>query len=188
MNIRPLHPFREVAVISPPVFSDQRGTFREIFHRARHSDAGLRLDVVQINHSHSARAVLRGLHFQHPTGQGKLVAVTAGAVFDVAVDVRVGSPTFGQWASQELTADGGEQLYVPPGFAHGFLVLSDSADVVYGCTDFHRPDAERVLAWDDAAVGVLWPLDQAPVMAARDRAGSTLASLESAGHLPRYAT
>jgi dTDP-4-dehydrorhamnose 3,5-epimerase len=186
VNIRALHPFADVFIVQPPVFADERGHFREVFHQSKLREAGLSLDLVQLNHSFSRRGVLRGMHFQHPHAQGKLIAVTSGAVLDVAIDVRVGSPTFGRWASHELTADRGELLYVPPGFAHGFLVLSDGADVVYGCTAPYRPDAERVLAWDDASIAVAWPPDAAPVMAARDRQGLSLSALREAGALPLY--
>jgi dTDP-4-dehydrorhamnose 3,5-epimerase len=186
VNIRALHPFADVFVVQPPGFADERGHFREVFHKGKLREAGLSLDLVQLNHSFSRRGVLRGMHFQQPHPQGKLIAVTSGVVFDVAIDVRVDSPTFGRWASQELTADRGEQLYVPQGFAHGFLVLSDGADVVYGCTAPYRSDAEHVLAWNDAGVSVAWPLAAAPVMAARDRQGLSLSALREAGALPLY--
>jgi len=187
VNIQPLQPFTDVLAIRLPVFADERGSFREVFHQQKLREAGIALDIVQLNHSRSRRAVLRGLHFQQPHGQGKLIAATSGAVFDVAVDVRIGSPTFGRWGSQTLTADGGEQLYVPPGFAHGFLVLSDFADIVYGCTTPYRPESERVLAWDDTEVAVAWPIEHAPIVAARDRQGASLSAFRLAGVLPHFA-
>ena len=164
----------DVLLIEPRVFGDDRGFFCESFNqRAFDHATGLNLRFVQDNHSRSARGVLRGLHYQALQPQGKLVRVVSGAVFDVAVDIRRGSPTFGRWVGQQLSADNKHQLWVPPGLAHGFLVLSESADFLYKTTDYYAPEHERCIAWDDPTLAIDWPLaGNAPVLSAKDRAGS----------------
>ena len=148
----------DLVVIDPVVHHDSRGFLLETWHLERYREAGIPGPFVQDVHSHSHRGVLRGLHFQHPKAQGKIVHVPRGSVFDVTVDVRVGSPTFGRWWSLELSEENRRQLWIPPGFAHGFLTLSDAADVEYRCTNFFASEASRALAWDDPAVGVEWPI------------------------------
>jgi dTDP-4-dehydrorhamnose 3,5-epimerase len=170
----------DVLVIEPRVFKDARGFFFESYNDASFRKA-TRLDVefVQDNHSHSGKAVLRGLHYQIEQPQGKLVRVTAGAIFDVAVDLRSGSATFGRWVGVELSAANFRQIWVPPGFAHGFLVLGESADVLYKTTDYYAPAHERCLRWDDPQVGVAWPLHgSTPVLSAKDMAGAGLDQAE----------
>ena len=168
-----------VLIIEPKVFGDARGFFFESFNRREFQDAtGVDVNFVQDNHSRSGRGVLRGLHYQIDQPQGKLVRVTRGAVFDVAVDMRKSSPAFGQWAGAELSEDNHRQLWVPPGFAHGFLVLSDSADFLYKTTDYYAPQHERCLAWNDPAVGIAWPLDGEPTLSAKDQSGRSLADAE----------
>ena len=163
----------DVLLIEPRVFGDERGFFLESFNQRAFNDAtGLDLQFVQDNHSRSTRGVLRGLHFQTVQPQGKLVRVVAGSVFDVAVDIRRDSPTFGQWVGQVLSAENKRQLWVPPGLAHGFLVLSDSADFLYKTTDYYAPAHERCIAWNDPALGIDWPLDgMTPALSAKDLAG-----------------
>ena len=172
-----------VLILEPTVFGDTRGFFMESYNRRRFAAAtGVDPDFVQDNHSRSAKGVLRGLHYQLRQPQGKLVRVVQGAVFDVALDIRPGSPTFGRWAGVELTADNQRQLWVPPGLAHGFVVLSDSADFLYKTTDYYAPEHERCIAWDDPALGIDWPLAAhgiaAPLLSAKDRAGVPLAQAE----------
>ena len=161
-------PLEGVLVLEPKVFRDERGHFSESFHSARYREAGLTAPFVQDNWSRSKRGVLRGLHFQNPRPQGKLVMVTRGAVFDVAVDIRKGSASFGKWFGAELSEENHRQMWVPPGFAHGFCVLSDSADFFYKCTDLYHPDCDRGLAWDDPDIGVKWPIE-APLLSDKDR-------------------
>lgn len=172
-----------VLILEPTVFGDTRGFFMESYNRRRFAAAtGVDPEFVQDNHSRSAKGVLRGLHYQLRQPQGKLVRVVQGAVFDVALDIRPGSPTFGRWAGVELTADNQRQLWVPPGLAHGFVVLSDSADFLYKTTDYYAPEHERCIAWDDPALGIDWPLAAhgiaAPLLSAKDRAGVPLAQAE----------
>ena len=172
-----------VLILEPKVFGDTRGFFMESYNRRTFADvSGLDIDFVQDNHSRSARGVLRGLHYQLRQPQGKLVRVAAGAVFDVAVDIRRASPTFGRWVGVELTAENQRQLWVPAGLAHGFVVLSESADFLYKTTDYYAPEHERCIAWDDAAIGIDWPLAahgiHAPLLSAKDRAGLPLAQAE----------
>jgi dTDP-4-dehydrorhamnose 3,5-epimerase len=169
----------DVIVIEPRVFGDARGFFCESWNRRAFAEAGLDLDFVQDNHSRSRKGVLRGLHYQVHRPQGKLVRAVAGAVYDVAVDLRRSSPTFGRHVGVELTEDNHRMLWVPPGFAHGFLVLSDSADFLYKTTDYWFPEHERTLRWDDATVGIAWPLDGAPTLAAKDAAGLALGDAET---------
>jgi dTDP-4-dehydrorhamnose 3,5-epimerase len=161
----------DVLILEPKVFGDERGFFMESFNQRAFDEAvGRHVAFVQDNHSRSARGVLRGLHYQLPPhAQGKLVRVAAGRVFDVAVDVRRSSPSFGRWVGAELSADNHRQLWIPPGFAHGFLVLSDSADFLYKTTDYYAPQAEGCVRWDDSAVAVAWPLaGLVPVLSPKD--------------------
>ncbi|CAI07381.1 dTDP-4-dehydrorhamnose 3,5-epimerase [Aromatoleum aromaticum] len=169
----------DVLLIEPKVFGDARGFFFESFNARAFRDAtGLDETFVQDNHSRSARGVLRGLHYQIRQPQGKLVRVVRGAVFDVAVDLRRASPSFGRWAGVELSEDNHRQLWIPPGFAHGFVVLSESADFLYKTTDYYAPEHERCLAWNDPAVGIEWPLGVAPLLSGKDREGKLLAACE----------
>lgn len=169
----------EVLIIEPKVFGDERGFFFESFNQRAFDEAtGLSLPFVQDNHSKSAKNVLRGLHYQlPPQAQGKLVRVVAGEVFDVAVDIRRDSPNFGQWASAVLSAENRRQLWIPPGFAHGFLVLSDSAEFLYKTTDYYAPALERCIRWDDPALAIAWPLSAPPVLSAKDQCGVAFDSL-----------
>lgn len=169
----------DVLIIEPKVFGDARGFFFESFNQNAFNQAtGLNLNFVQNNHSRSTRGVLRGLHYQIQQPQGKLVRVVRGAVFDVAVDIRKRSPTFGKWEGIELNEDNRRQRWIPPGFAHGFLVISESADFLYQTTDYYAPEYERCIAWNDPAIGIQWPLDAAPQLSAKDMLGKTLASAE----------
>ena len=165
-----------VLLIEPTVYGDERGFFFESFNQARFESAlGEQLNFVQDNHSRSARGVLRGLHYQIEKPQGKLVRVTHGAVFDVAVDIRKSSATFGQWVGAELSAQNHKQLWVPPGFAHGFMVLSDSADFLYKTSEYYAPAHERCIVWNDPTIGINWPdIGSEPVLSAKDRQGLTL--------------
>lgn len=167
-----------VLLIEPRVFGDARGFFLESWNRATFAAAGLEMDFVQDNHSRSAKGVLRGLHYQLSNPQGKLVRVTQGAVFDVAVDIRRSSPHFGQWVGYELSAENHRMLWVPPGFAHGFLVLSETADFLYKCTSLYDPPSDRSLAWNDPEIAIAWPLSSAPALSAKDAAAPTLAQAE----------
>jgi dTDP-4-dehydrorhamnose 3,5-epimerase len=170
----------DVLLLEPRVFGDDRGFFFESFNqRAFNQATGLDLHFVQDNHSRSARLVLRGLHYQVVQPQGKLVRVTAGEVFDVVVDIRRGSPTFGKWVGQLLSASNKRQLWVPPGLAHGFLVLSESADFLYKTTDYYAPEHERCIAWDDATLAIEWPLQgAAPLLSGKDAAGKAFAQAD----------
>ncbi len=170
----------EVLIIEPKVFGDARGFFFESFNARAFSDAtGLAPVFVQDNHSRSRKNVLRGLHYQIRQPQGKLVRVAAGEVFDVAVDLRKSSPTFGRWAGTVLSAENKRMLWVPEGFAHGFLVLSESADFLYKTTDYYAPAHERCVIWNDPDIGIRWPLAGDPVLAAKDIAGKRLANAET---------
>ncbi|MCL2429741.1 MAG: dTDP-4-dehydrorhamnose 3,5-epimerase, partial [Alphaproteobacteria bacterium] len=158
---------------------DERGFLQVSFNAREFNEAvGADITFVQDNHSRSRRGVLRGLHYQIRKPQGKLVRVVTGRVFDVAVDARRSSPTFGRWVGFELSADNHRQLWVPPGFAHGFLVLSDTADFLYKTTDYYAPEHERTVAWNDPAIGIKWPLDEAPVLSAKDKIGVPLREAE----------
>ena len=169
----------EVLIIEPNVISDNRGFFFESFNEKEFSQGtGLNVNFVQDNHSHSARGVLRGLHYQIQQPQGKLVRVVRGAVFDAAVDIRKSSPTFGQWVGVELTENNCRQLWTPLGFAHGFLVLSDSADFLYKTTDYYAPEFERSILWNDPTIGIQWPLDGEPQLSTKDKAALPLAQAE----------
>jgi dTDP-4-dehydrorhamnose 3,5-epimerase len=167
-----------VLIIEPRTFGDSRGFFMETWNAASFADAGLDLTFVQDNHSRSQKGVLRGMHFQNPGAQGKLVRVTNGAVFDVAVDLRASSPTFGKWVGIELSAANKRMLLVPEGFAHGFLTLTNDTDFLYKCTALYAPQNEFTLAWDDPAVGIDWPvagLD--PIISEKDACGLSLADV-----------
>lgn len=167
-------------IIEPKVFGDERGFFMEGWNAAAFRAAGLELDFVQDNHSRSSRGVLRGLHFQNPQPQGKLVRVVNGAVWDVAVDLRRSSPAFGQWVGVELSAANKRMFWVPEGFAHGFLTLADGTDFLYKCTGRYAPEHEHSLAWDDPTVGIDWPLDGIePQLSAKDKAGTALADVQA---------
>ena len=167
-------------IIEPRVFGDARGFFMETWNAAAFAGAGLDLAFVQDNHSRSQKGVLRGLHFQNPSPQGKLVRVTNGAVFDVAVDLRASSPTFGKWVGVELSAQNKRMFWVPEGFAHGFLTLEDDTDFLYKCTSPYAPQHEASLAWDDPTVGIEWPLDGIePKLSAKDAVGVPLADVKA---------
>ena len=172
MTIEPT-PLAGVVVIRPKVFGDDRGFFFESWNRKQCQDAGIPTDFVQDNHSRSRQGILRGLHYQTEQRQGKLVRVAAGEVFDVAVDLRNDSPTCGQWFGCMLSAENKAQLWVPPGFAHGFYVLSPYADFLYKCSDYYHPESEVTLAWNDPTVAIDWPLvnGQPPELSAKDDAG-----------------
>ncbi|MDP2073011.1 dTDP-4-dehydrorhamnose 3,5-epimerase [Hydrogenophaga sp.] len=173
----------DVLVIEPRVFGDARGFFFESFNRKTfHEATGLDMDFVQDNHSRSGKGVLRGLHYQVQQPQGKLVRVVRGAVFDVAVDIRPASPTFGQWAGVELSEENQCQMWIPPGLAHGFLVLSDSADFLYKTTDYYAPEHERSIRWDDASLGISWPdITDRPAVSSKDAAAGSFLELTKAG-------
>jgi dTDP-4-dehydrorhamnose 3,5-epimerase len=170
----------EVILIKPRVFGDPRGYFLETWQQEKFAAAGIATRFVQDNHSHSSKWILRGMHYQIQQPQGKLVRVSRGAVFDVAVDARKSSPTFGQWVGAELTDTNHHMLWVPPGFAHGFLALSDDVDFLYKCTDFYAQQHERTIRWDDPAIGIEWPLAAgvAPLLAARDSAAPGIRDVE----------
>ena len=165
-------------VIEPTVFGDERGFFLERYHATRYADAGITATFVQDNHSRSRRGILRGLHFQKLHPQGKLIEVARGRIWDVIVDARPASPMFGQWEGFNLSEDNHRQLWVPPGFAHGFCVTSDVADVLYKCTDVYRPDDEGGIAWDDPDLGIDWPVRD-PILSAKDQAHPRLGDLEA---------
>ena len=162
----------DVLLIEPRVFADARGFFFESYNRRALAQAGIDVEFVQDNHSRSARGVLRGLHYQIEHAQGKLVRVISGEVYDVAVDMRRSSPTFGRSMGMTLTAHDKQMLWIPPGFAHGFLVLSETAEFLYKTTDYWYPEFERSLLWNDSALRIAWPLQQAPTLAAKDAAGT----------------
>lgn len=167
-----------VLLLRPRIFADHRGWFAETWNEAAFREAGLPSHFVQDNQSRSRQHVLRGLHFQLQHPQGKLVRAVAGRIFDVAVDIRRSSPDFGQWVGVELSTEVPEMLWIPPGFAHGFLVLSESADVLYKTTDFYSPGSERTILWSDPVLGVEWPLTADPIVAAKDAAGTAFEQTE----------
>lgn len=177
----------EVLIIEPKVFGDSRGFFYESFNQVAFNKAtGLNVNFVQDNHSRSAKGVLRGLHYQIQQPQGKLVRVVRGAVFDVAVDLRRSSPNFGRWVGVELSDENNKQLWMPVGFAHGFLVTSDSADFLYKTTDYYAPEFERGIAWNDPSIGVLWPLEGLALqLSNKDRVGASLANAQVFATDPR---
>ncbi len=169
----------DVLVIEPRVFGDERGFFYESFNARKFKElTGLEPIFVQDNHSRSAKNVLRGLHYQIRQPQGKLIRVVAGEVFDVAVDIRKGSPTFGRWVGQTLSAENTKQMWIPIGFAHGFLVLSDYAEFLYKTTDYWAPEHERCIAWNDPGLAIQWPLEGSPVLSAKDAIGVALTRAE----------
>jgi dTDP-4-dehydrorhamnose 3,5-epimerase len=173
-----------VLLFETDVYRDVRGYFSETWNRSRYADAGLDVNFVQDNVSFSLKGVLRGLHLQEPYPQGKLVHVLQGEIFDVAVDIRVGSPTFRRWVGATLSSENRRQIYVPPGFAHGFAVVSENALVVYKCTDIYRPASEMSLLWNDPELAVEWPVAE-PIISAKDLAAPTLAQVPP-DRLPKY--
>lgn len=174
-----------VFILEPKVFADDRGAFFESFNADVFRKAtGFEGAFVQDNHSTSRRHVLRGLHYQDPRPQGKLIRVVAGAIFDVAVDIRPNSPTYGRWFGIELTAENRRQLWVPPGLAHGFLTLSDTADVLYKATDFYAPGCEGCIRWDDPMLAIRWPLTEAPILSPKDAAAPRLGTLIGQAGVP----
>ena len=169
----------DVLIIEPNVFGDDRGFFYESFNAQRFAEqTGANANFVQDNHSKSAKGVLRGLHYQIQQPQGKLVRVVAGEVFDVAVDIRKHSPTFGQWVGVILSAENKRQLWIPEGFAHGFMVTSESAEFLYKTTDYYAPEYERGILWNDPAIGIQWPLQGEPILSNKDKAGKLLSEAE----------
>lgn len=169
----------DVLILEPKVFGDDRGFFFESFNQQTFQKlTGVKAHFVQDNHSKSAANVLRGLHYQIEQAQGKLVRVTAGEVFDVVVDIRRQSPTFGQWVGVLLSAENKRQLWVPPGFAHGFVVLKDDTEFLYKTTDYYAPQHERCIRWDDLAIGIEWPITQAPILSGKDQLGLALSEAE----------
>ena len=174
-----------VVVVEPAVFRDDRGFLTEVWNQRRYDDAGLGVRFVQDNLSSSRRGVLRGLHYQWPAAQGKLVSVLHGEVFDVAVDIRAGSPTYGEWVGVTLSSENNHQIYIPPGFAHGFAVLSETALVLYKCTEPYTPSDEGSIRWDDPAIGIDWPVSD-PILAPKDAAAPFLADVP-ADRLPTIA-
>ena len=169
----------DVKLVTPRVFGDDRGFFLESWNARAFEEAGLRANFVQDNHSRSRRGVLRGLHYQIERAQGKLVRVTAGAVFDIVVDLRRSSPTFGTSVAVTLSAENRQMLWVPPGMAHGFLVLSEYADFLYKTTDYWYAEHERTLLWNDPALAIVWPLREPPILSAKDAAGTPLAQTQT---------
>lgn len=169
----------EVLLLEPKVFSDARGFFMETWNARTFENLGIKAQFVQDNHSRSSKNVLRGLHYQIRQPQGKLVRVTVGEIWDVAVDLRRGSKSFGRWTAATLSADSHRMMWVPAGFAHGFLVLSEQAEVQYKTTDYYAPEHERTLLWNDPALAISWPLAGEPVMADKDRRGTPLATAET---------
>ncbi len=170
----------DILIVEPAVFDDARGFFLESYNeRVLRETAGIDVKFVQDNHSRSVRNVLRGLHYQIQQPQGKLVRVVVGETFDVAVDLRRASATFGRWMGQRLSAENRSMLWIPAGFAHGFLVLSEFADVLYKTTDYYAPQHERCIAWNDADIGIVWPLTNAPIVSDKDRRGVSLQSAET---------
>ena len=169
----------EVIVIEPDVFADERGFFLESYQKQRFSEAGINVDFVQDNHSKSQQGVLRGLHYQIQQPQGKLVRVIAGEIFDVAVDIRKYSPTFGQWVGDYLSAENKKTLWVPPGFAHGFYVTSPEAELIYKATNYYAPQWERCLAWNDPSINIEWPTKtKTPILSTKDRMGTLLSEAQ----------
>lgn len=169
----------DVCLVEPKVFGDERGFFFESWNRRSFAALGIDVDFVQDNHSRSARNVLRGLHYQIEHAQGKLVRVLSGEIYDVAVDLRRNSPTFGRWVGFALSSQTQQMAWIPPGFAHGFCVLSEYAEVLYKTTDYWSPQHERTLAWDDPALAIAWPLAGPPILATKDAAGKRLAEVET---------
>ena len=173
-------PIPDVILIEPKVFPDERGFFLESYQKKRFADAGIDANFVQDNHSRSQRGILRGLHYQLQQAQGKLVRVVVGEIFDVAVDIRKNSPTFGKWVGDYLSAENKRLLWVPPGFAHGFYVTSPVAEVLYKATDYYAPQWEKSILWNDPTIGIKWPLvgDSPPILSPKDMAGNLLSDAE----------
>jgi dTDP-4-dehydrorhamnose 3,5-epimerase len=169
----------EVMLLEPKVFGDERGFFMESWNERQFLEAGITTKFVQDNHSRSSRGVLRGLHYQVEQTQGKLVRAVSGEVFDVAVDIRRSSPHFGQWVGYVLSAENKRMMWIPPGFAHGFLTLSESADFLYKATDYYAPEHERAIIWNDPDIGIEWPLDSQPTLAAKDTNAPRLNAAEA---------
>ena len=174
-----------VLILDPKVFGDERGFFMETYRANRYAELGIPVPFVQDNLSYSRRGVLRGLHVQHPHAQGKLVQVMSGEVFDVAVDIRRGSPTFGRWVGATLSGENRRQFWIPPGFAHGFLVTGDSALFIYKNTDYYSPETELGLRWDDPEIGIDWPLEGTPELSAKDSVAACLSEIPPE-RLPDY--
>lgn len=174
----------EVAIIRPAVYSDARGYFMELYHKNKFMKANIDDVIVQVNLSASRYGVLRGLHYQHPKGQGKLVIVAQGSIYDVAVDIRRGSPRFGKWVGFELSDDNKKQVWIPPGFAHGICVLSDSATIIYKCTELYYPDHEHSILWNDPQLNITWPIDN-PTVSDKDNSGKFLRDIDVL-NLPKY--
>jgi len=172
-----------VLLLEPSFVSDHRGYFMETYHAQRYRDAGILEGFVQDNFSRSIRNTVRGLHFQEPRAQGKLVMVLEGTVYDVIVDIRKGSPTFGKWYGVDLSAENPLQIYIPPGCAHGFCVTSDTASFLYKCTTYYSPQDERGILWNDPALGILWPVSE-PILSVKDQGHRTLAGMDA--ELPVY--
>lgn len=169
---------QDVVHVAPDVYRDERGFFLEVFKLRDFEECGISKPFVQVNHSRSGRGVLRGLHYQLPPhAQGKLVTVVSGEVFDVAVDIRKGSPTFGKWVGKILSAEEKNMLYIPEGFAHGFCVTSEAAEIIYYCTDDYAPEAERGIAWDDPEIGIAWPVSD-PILSEKDKGNAGLKEAE----------
>lgn len=175
----------DVLLIEPKVFGDHRGWFCESWHQERYAEHGIGPSFIQDNQAFSTRGILRGLHIQNPYGQGKLVQVVAGTVFDVAVDVRRGSPTFGRWVGAELSAENKHQFWVPTGFLHGYLVTSESAIFSYKCTDSYHPETQFAARWDDPEIGIAWPAGIEPILSDKDRDAPSLRQIPSE-RLPTY--
>lgn len=168
----------EVIVVEPDVHADDRGFFMETWQQREFREGGIGYDFVQDNHSRSVKGTLRGLHYQIRQAQGKLVRATVGTVFDVAVDLRRSSPTFGQWVGEYLSSENHRMLWVPPGFGHGFYVISEAAEFQYKCTDFYAPEHERCIRWDDSELAIQWPLQQAPIVSDKDQRGLAFSEAE----------
>ncbi|HAV78535.1 MAG TPA: dTDP-4-dehydrorhamnose 3,5-epimerase [Anaerolineae bacterium] len=174
MNLVPTH-IPDIIIIEPKVFEDKRGFFFESYQQNQFKSAGIDMDFVQDNHSKSFYGTLRGLHYQIKHPQGKLIRVIAGEIFDVAVDIRLNSPTFGKWVGDYLSADNKKMLWIPPGFAHGFYVTSSDAEVIYKATDYYAPEWERTIAWNDSTINIQWPLNgETPILSFKDSAGISL--------------
>ena len=175
----------EVRILEPPVFADARGFFLESFHERKFAELGLEAHFVQDNHSHSVRGTLRGLHYQLRHAQAKLCRVVQGEVLDLAVDIRRGSPRFGRWVAVPLTAENRREVFIPPGFAHGFVVLSPTADFLYKCSDFYTPGDEYGIAWNDPEIAIDWQIQEPPLLSEKDRRNPLLRELDES-HLPPY--
>ncbi|MDA1017930.1 MAG: dTDP-4-dehydrorhamnose 3,5-epimerase [Planctomycetota bacterium] len=173
-----------VLVIEPRVFPDERGFFKETYHQQRYADLGLPSSFVQDNYSHSVQGTIRALHYQIEQPQGKLVQIFKGEIFDVAVDIRRDSPRFGEWVGVLLSETNHRQLYIPPGFAHGFCAMSDEADVLYKCTDLYAPQHERTILWNDPSIGIEWPEVGTPIVSKKDQLGQMLADAETFATTP----